>query len=242
MRWSRDELLLALHLYERIPFGQQHAKNPEVCALAERIGRTPASVAMKLCNFTSLDPEELARGVRGLSGASQLDQETWAEFQSNPDIVENAEALWLGEQVEIWEGATERTATRKIRLAQGYFRRVVLSNFEVRCAITGIAEPALLVASHIVPWSEDPRLRVNPANGICLNRLHDSAFDRRLVTFDEDGRLVIGRRLRRDLGEDALSKAFLDTEGVQLRVPIRRALDPALIARHREQFICINRQ
>ncbi len=245
MRWSRDELLLVLHLYERISFGRQHARDPEVTALARRLGRTPGSVAMKLNNLTSLDPEEAARGVRGLSGASQLDREVWAEFRASPEVVEAAEALWSAaapahrhtlDAEAGWLGATEAAGVRSVRLAQAYFRRVVLANFEGRCALTEVATPALLVASHIVPWSEAPARRVDPANGICLNRLHDGAFDRGLVTFDEDLRLVIGRRLREQLGSDDLSISFLRSEGARLRVPARRALDPALLAQHRERF------
>lgn len=245
MRWSRDELLLALHLYERMPFGRQHARDPEVCALAERLGRTPGSVAMKLNNLTSLDPEERARGVRGLEGASRLDREVWREFHGDPAVVEAAEALWVEgppgvahtlRDVAAWDGATEGTATRATRLAQDYFRRVVLANFDGRCAVTGVAVPALLVASHVVPWSESPEHRVDPGNGICLNRLHDGAFDRALLTFDEDLRVVVGRRLRRALGDDPLSRALLQSEGTRLREPLRRALDPALLDRHRARF------
>jgi putative restriction endonuclease len=206
--WSQAELLLALHLYERIPFGQQHARNPEVIALAERLGRTPGSVAMKLNNLTSLDEAERARGVVGLAGASALDRKTWDEFHANPEVVEEAERLWIdqmqpparAEEAEPpWTRPTEGVAATRVRLAQRYFRRVVLANFAGRCALTGISSPELLTASHIVPWADAPEHRVNPANGLCLNRLHDGAFDRHLIAFDEDQRLLIGRRLRDEM-------------------------------------------
>lgn len=252
MRWSRAELLLVLHLYERIPFGHQHSRRPEVIALADRLGRTPGSVAMKLNNLTSLDPEEIARGVRGLPGASQLDGEVWKEFRAHPEVVEEAEALWTdgaaSEPTHLhravdepdWEGPTEGVSIRANRLAQRYFRRVVLANFEGRCALTGVAIPELLIASHIVSWRDAPEHRVNAANGLCLNRLHDGAFDKALVTFDEELRLVIGRRLRAALADDGLSASFLRTEGVQLRPPQRRAIDPALLTRHRMAFVAAN--
>ncbi len=244
MKWTRDEVLLALHLYERIPFGRQHARNPDVRALAQRLGRTPGSVAMKLNNLTSLDPDEAARGVRGLEGASKLDRAVWAEFQARPQVVEEAEELWAGADHhhvvdDLWSGATEGLAVRSVRLAQSYFRRVVLANFEGRCALTDVSTRELLVASHIVSWAEAPEHRVDPANGICLNRLHDGAFDRGLVTFDDEQRLVIGRRLRDELGRDEMSRSFLHTEGVRLREPVRRALDPGLLARQRERFLVL---
>ena len=117
VRWSWDELLLAMHLYERIPFGRQHSRDPDVMALARRLGRTPGSVAMKLNNLTSLDPEEAARGVRGLHGASRLDREVWTEFRADPTVVEEAESLWSSARTE-WAGPTEATVPGTVRLAQ----------------------------------------------------------------------------------------------------------------------------
>src|SRR6476620_11201134 len=79
-RWTRDELLLALNLYRKLPFGQMHAKNPAIIALSQKLDRNPNSVGMKLCNFASLDPVLQARGIRGLQGASELDRAVWKEF------------------------------------------------------------------------------------------------------------------------------------------------------------------
>ncbi|EXI80173.1 MAG: hypothetical protein AW10_01950 [Candidatus Accumulibacter appositus] len=93
--WQRDELLLAMNLYCRIPFGRQRSGAPEVIELAEALGRTPGSVAMKLNNLTSLDPQELARGVKGLHGASRLDRLVWEEFQTDwESLVLESERLW----------------------------------------------------------------------------------------------------------------------------------------------------
>jgi len=56
MNWTRDELLVALNLYHKLTFGQMHSRQPAIMALAEKLGRGPNSLAMKLCNFASLDP------------------------------------------------------------------------------------------------------------------------------------------------------------------------------------------
>ncbi len=251
-RWTRDELLLVLHLYARIPFGQQDARNSQVKDLAGVLGRTPSSVAMKLNNITSLDPAETARGVKGLKGASALDAEVWAEFESrHAEVALESEALWQDRveqrpparrgtrDVAIEGRRTETTAERRVRLGQDYFRRVVLANFNGRCAITGIAHPALLNASHIVGWAVDEEHRLDPANGIALNRLHDAAFDKHLVTFDEDHRLVVGLRVRDAFGrEDA--ERFFACEGRRLEEPVRRGLSEALLARHRVAFARAN--
>jgi len=82
-RWTRDELLIALNFYHKLAFGQLHARQPVVIALAEKLGRGANSVAMKLCNFASLDPALKLHGIKGLAGASALDRTTWTEFHSN---------------------------------------------------------------------------------------------------------------------------------------------------------------
>jgi putative restriction endonuclease len=251
-QWTRDELLLAMHLYLRIPFGQQHKGNPRVIELARLLARTPSSVAMKLNNITSLDPSEAARGVRGLLGASALDATVWREFEQNSAwVAPEAEALWqqrvegsplppprLVEETHA-PSPTEALATRRIRLGQDFFRRTVLANFGDRCALTGIAHPALVNASHIVGWASDTSHRLDPSNGIALNRLHDAAFDQHLITFDEDHRLVVGP-LVRDAFSREDSAGFFACEGRRLDAPVRHSLSAVLLARHRETYALKN--
>jgi len=81
--WSHDELLVTLNLYHKLRFGQLHARNPAIVALAEKLDRGANSVAMKLCNFASLDPALRLRGIKGLEGASSTDRAVWSEFHSN---------------------------------------------------------------------------------------------------------------------------------------------------------------
>ena len=83
--WTREELILAVSLYCKLPFGRLHRLNPEVVNLAHLIGRTPSSVAYKLVNFASLDPSLKARGIKGVSNASNLDKEIWVEFFNHWD-------------------------------------------------------------------------------------------------------------------------------------------------------------
>lgn len=81
--WSREQLKLAFHFYCQTPFGHFHSRNTEVIALAQLIGRTPSALAMKLVNFASLDPAIIESGRSGLSNASKLDREIWAEFHAD---------------------------------------------------------------------------------------------------------------------------------------------------------------
>ncbi|NVO84482.1 hypothetical protein [Hymenobacter terrestris] len=92
--WNRDELLLAINLYCKLPFGQLHKGNPEIIRLAGLLGRTASSIALKLVNFASLDPS-LDR--TGMSNASKLDRQVWAEFYADwaGRVLESEQRLFL---------------------------------------------------------------------------------------------------------------------------------------------------
>ena len=266
--WSREELLLVMHLYCRIPFGRQHSRAPEVIALARVLRRTPSSVAMKLNNFTTLDPEEAARGVRGLTSASNLDRQIWGEFHADWEkLAEESEVLWrfkveapahgyssgeprgavLSRNFEPRvgkvstpknepSGPTEDERTVKIRLAQDFFRRTVLTAYSMRCCISGIPIPELLIASHILPWNNFPEHRINPRNGLCLSRLHDAAFDQGLITFDEENCLVLSHELKDYLPQDSLDQNFAAFEGHPIHLPEKFLPEPEFLCHHREQI------
>jgi putative restriction endonuclease len=257
-KWSREELLLVMNLYFRILFGRQHSRAPEVVELATMLGRTSGSVAMKLNNITSLDPEENLRGVRGLSGASSLDHAIWTEFQNDwEQVTAESEALWneriqkiaaaeqnmsqynnapLDEYGHEWDKSrpTEKTQPAKVRLAQSYFRKVVLSAYGGRCCITGIPIPELLIASHILPWNSHPEHRSDPRNGLCLSRLHDAAFDQGLITFDEENRLVLSAKIKEHLTSAVMNYSFALYEGKTITMPERFAPNSNFMTIHRE--------
>ena len=255
-RWTREELLLAMNLYCRLPFGKMHSSNPAIIWLAEALDRTAGSVAMKLCNFASLDPVERERGIKGLTGASKADKAIWQEFEDDwQAMAARSEELWRrtldrpGPETESEEQAkerdeipdipeaveTERTAETQVRLAQGLFRRTVLSAYDSSCCITGNPVPQLLIAAHIIPWSESRRERLNPRNGLCLSRLHEAAFDRGLFTLDSDLRVVISRELKDYLPNEALRGEFVRYEGEAIRSPEKFAPKAMFLEAHREQ-------
>ena len=195
--WTREQTLAALHVYFQLQFGQLHQRNPLIRQLAEWIDRTPGSVALKLVNFASPDPQVRASGRTGMSNASNLDKRIWNELNEDWDLVAGEAArvyehygsehgVKPGSDVEeeapeIAEGKTV-TATVKVRVNQARFRRAVLASYTSRCCISGLAVPQLLIASHIVPWSMDTKNQLNPQNGLCLSALHDKAYDIGLIT------------------------------------------------------------
>ena len=87
---------------------------------------------------------------------------------------------------------TERKGLVTSRVGQGYYRQEILQRFERKCAVTGVNSEELLIASHIVPWrdsNESERLDVN--NGILLSPTYDALFDKHLISFEDDGQIVL---------------------------------------------------
>jgi len=76
------------------------------------------------------------------------------------------------------------------RVGQDIFRASLMDYWEGRCPLTGITDPELLRASHIIPWKDctTDAERLDVYNGLLLSALWDAAFDRGLVTFDGEGR------------------------------------------------------
>ncbi len=255
--------MVAMNLYCKLPFGQLRHGNPLVIEVAEKLGRTPSSLSMKLCNLASLDPYHQARGIKGLSSVSRADKEIWEEFNSDwgrlgIESEEKLQAL-LGkfgetaQEIEATEsraerkpvakmpliaptGPTEEVTSVKARLGQNFFRKSVLASYNCRCCITGNPIPELLVASHILPWGKYPEQRLNPRNGLCLAQTQDAAFDKGLVTFDEDYRLVLSPYLREFLPNETLARNFLDYGGMQIEMPDKFLPDDGFMLMHREEI------
>jgi len=260
--WTYDDLMIAMNLYCKLQFGQLVHRNPLVIEVAQKLGRTPSSLSMKLCNLAALDPYHQARGIKGLSSASRADKEIWNEFNADWERlgVESEEKLQLLLVKAIEEvptvshverrsrkqpaikmpfieptGPTETVMTTKARLGQRFFRQSVLASYNCRCCITGNPIPELLVASHILPWGNYPEHRLNPRNGLCLAQTQDAAFDRGLITFDEDYRVVLGPYLREFLPNETLERNFLAYEGKQIQMPDKFMPEADFMQKHRDE-------
>ena len=251
-RWTEDEIVLALYLYFQLPFGQLHSQNPEIQKLAVALGRSNSSVAMKLCNFASLDPKITDTGRKGLAGASTLDRDIYAKFSQNWDaLVAHSGELWKSRvedaeaeitnvvreaatadfRFEPYQGASTMQSFTTLRVGQGFFMRAVLANYEEKCCITGISEPRLLVASHIRPWGKDVENRHNPANGLLLSATFDRAFDCGLISIDSKREIVVSQQLLES--KDSETRAcFSPYEKSTLRPAFRFEPDPAFLDWH----------
>lgn len=239
--WTREETLVALNVYCRTPFGRLHARNPEIIEVAAALGRTPDALAMKCCNLAAFDA---ALQQRGLSKGSRLDEQVWQEFMVEPErIAFEAEAaqaslthqeLRAEERVE-WEDVEglDRTTLTKVRVNQHFFRSLILASYRSACAVCELPFRPLLVASHIVPWSRDRSLRMNPHNGICLCVLHDRAYDTGLLQITPDYNITLAPEIEAQASLATVTANFIAFSGRTLQVPDRWLPDRALLERHR---------
>lgn len=256
VRWTKEQVKLAFHLYCQLPYGRIHGRNPEIIALAKVLGRTSDALAMKMLNIASLDPAITSTGRAGLGNASALDHKVWDEFHSDwerlavecqllrqrldQNIVtdlelENDELL-----PEDFTGETRQVLTTQ-RIKQHFFRRAVLSSYRGRCCMSGLSEPRLLIASHIVPWSKDKANRLNPSNGLCLSAIHDRAFDKGLITLTDDFQIMVSEELKQK-NEPFVMEVLLPLNGRTIEPPERFAPQAEFVAWHRSNLFVDNQK
>lgn len=209
--WTREELVLALNLYLKLPFGKLHSGTSEIVNLAGLIGRTPSSVAMRLNNFAAVDPYHQQRGIIGLPGGMKQVEPIWNEFIHNKEelLFESERILAALEKRTLEEKYSDtlqdiqqlkgedKVRAVKTRINQNVFRQIVVANYSGKCAISGMDISDFLVASHIVPWAKDEKERLNPENGICLSSLYDKAFDKGYIGINNHYEVVLSTPLKK---------------------------------------------
>jgi putative restriction endonuclease len=248
--WQRQELLLALNLYCKLPFGQYHGRNAEIMRLAVVIDRTPNAVAMKMSNFASLDPYHQKRGVAGLANIGQADREIWEEFHRDwaalaieselayREVTSDGAPVPANTEATTDDGDPVTEAERQVmvRIGQSFFRQVILTSYDQQCCICRLPVRDMLIASHIIPWRDATEHRLNPHNGLCLCALHDRGFDRGHVTVDAQYALIVGDELRRYLPNDAVETYFNAYHGRPIHLPDKFVPQQELLAVHREHY------
>lgn len=245
--WTREELILAINLYCKLPFGKMHKTNPDIVDLAKLIGRTPSSVAFKLGNFASFDPTLKARGIKGATNASKLDKTIWDEFYNNWDEILLFSERMLAQKhhstiekinkIELDNfpiNGKEKERLVKTRVNQSLFRNIVLATYNHECCITGLKKDEFLIASHIIPWSKDDKNRLNPMNGLCLNALHDRAFDSGLIAIrPDDYTIVLSSELKQKKNiNKALETHFIAYENKEIHLPDKFLPQPEFLDYH----------
>jgi putative restriction endonuclease len=107
----------------------------------------------------------------------------------------------------------------RVRVNQNVFRLMLLKIYNESCCITGLNIPEVNRASHIIPWSDDDDLRLNPHNGLFLSATYDAAFDKKLISLDEDFRIIISKDISDHYKSDIVKEYFHKKAGDRITLP-----------------------
>lgn len=126
------------------------------------------------------------------------------------ELKEEFRALQQVENLPITD--TEKERMVKARIGQGKFKKLLIER-ECKCALCGVTDPRVLIASHIKPWSVSTNEeRLDKNNGL-LRPNHDALFDKHLISFDVHGKIVISQTL------DEVTRTFLNVhDGLQVKL------------------------
>jgi hypothetical protein len=134
-------------------------------------------------------------------------------FATKSDLYDGLDRVWrlsaslpsvpLGEFEALTANLPRETEAERWviqRIGQQRFRDALLKYWGGCCLLTGIADPELLRASHIVSWADcdDDAHRLDVHNGLLLSALWDAAFDRGLVSFGDEGEILYAAQLSED--------------------------------------------
>lgn len=248
--WTREQTIVALSVYCKIPFNKASNNNPEIVKAAKLIGRTPVAVKMKVGNFGSFDPELKKKGIVGLTNTSKLDEEIWNEYCHDWEkLAYDSEVIMAKLADKTIEEANniditkipeskERERLVKQRINQSFFRSAVLSSYNNRCCITNFTCTDLLEACHIIDWSDNVENRLNPSNGICLNVLFHKAYDKNYLGISPDYEVFISDRLFDDTAEQENLKLFFKKyHKTKIQIPDKFLPNKDLLDIHFQRFI-----
>ena len=244
-RWTREQTIVALYLFCTIPFNKCQAKHPTITHMANLIGKTPAAMNMKIGNFGRLDPTLAARGITGLKNGSKLEEIIWKEFDGRFDELANVSQQILESlnaapviRTDDLPAGTTREVIVKQRINQDFFRRVVISSYNNRCCITGIAIPELLEACHISDWASDEKNRTNPHNGLSLTPTLHQAYDKMLIAISPDYKVIVSQKIMDDSKmKDETRRFFTDLNNSTIIMPDRFAPSKDLLDINFQKFL-----
>lgn len=250
--WTREEFILVLNLYTKIRYGQFNATNAEVKRLALLLDRTPGAVAYKLVHFSGMDAAHIGR-IKGLANPGTKAVEIYNEFVQNWDemLFESEVLLAKYQNKRVEEISLEKEEMREIkmealsgkngidvqrlvktRVNQSLFRKIVLNNYADSCAICGLDIQELVVASHILKWSEHHSQRLNPENGLCLCNIHDKAFETGYIGITGDYRILISKELGNLKEKQTINALFQRHQNQKLNLPDKFYPNPSFLEEH----------
>lgn len=196
--------------------------------------------------FTNVNPGQSSYPGKGFCSAAlkQLvkyyeydskENEAWSYLKNTPKAKSVSKELTNLFNVD--KEGCDVAVTANVRLGQNYFRKMVLYNFNNRCCITGLNVPQILRASHIVAWAVDKANRMNPENGLCLSATYDAAFDKHLISFDDNYRMIVSKELKEYYTNDITKSYFENYEGKQIILPTQYLPSKKLLEKHRSLMV-----
>lgn len=246
--WTREETIVAFNVYCKVPFKASSKTNPIIIKYANVLDRTPSALNMKVGNFGRLDPELKKQGIVGLAHGSKLEEEVWNEFHGNWEKLAYESELLIakfsqktieqsaGLDIDDLKEGFDREALVKQRVNQSFFRSTILSSYYFKCCITGLSIPDFLVASHIIPWSKNVEERMNPRNGICLNSIHDKAFDKGFITICQDYKVKVSNDFLEFEKEEAVRDFFYKYKDHKIMLPDKFLPSRAFLDYHHQNI------
>lgn len=132
---------------------------------------------------------------------------------------------------------TETNAEIHQRIGQSVFRSVLLEIYRGQCCVCGLNIKEILRASHILPWADNKENRLNPENGLCLSATYDAAFDKYLISFDDDYRMIVSPYIREFYTNETAREYFERYEGKQLKLPYKFSPNKEFLSKHRAKVI-----
>ena len=248
-KWTWEETVIAFNVYCKIPFKESRKTHPMIVKYAKLIKRSPGALNMKVGNFGRLDPKLHERGIIGLTHGAKLEQKVWTEFYENPDklVYESERLVAKFANIDLEDVANidldnlpngkERLTIVKQRVNQSFFRSAVMCSYNSRCCISGIRNPELIEACHIIGWSEDETNRSNPENGLCLNPLFHKAYDMNLIAITPDYNVVISEEMIEQTKDKSFRDYLLGLQNKKIIMPNRFYPRPSFLDRHYQKYL-----
>ena len=131
--------------------------------------------------------------------------------------------------VYVWHGG------EPLLCGPDFFRKAVMTSYNSTCCITGLNTKALLIASHIKPWKDSSDVeKTNPRNGLCLNALHDKAFDKGYLTISPDYFIHISEDISDIYDGEIVDRFFKYFNNKQISVPEKFAPEKDFLIYHND--------
>jgi hypothetical protein len=216
-RYSREqrESVVMRYLFEGL---SDRSLDEEVLGLDKNISKGFQSMGILKHYGLRLEFKGIFRGMTAKEALDILPNDS--QYDVLYDIISGTTEEISLEPHEWIKGFT-KVRLVKTRINQDAFRKAVLKAYSWACCITGISEPKLLRASHIKPWCESSDIeKGDVGNGLCLNSLHDAAFDTGLMTVDpSDFRIRLSSKIEDSMDESVYEDYFRRYDGTQINLP-----------------------